>query len=197
MSAADKPDSAPRSLDVLSSLERMCAGESSHEAMAMLRAGVSAWLRCGAELPLERCLGLPTTPGQLRRARRDAWLRKAAECMRVNSDPYAVATALAREIDIFLSRGGWAQWRDLTEAPAGATPLRRAIWEASRLNRGQGFSAKQLHRILRGGETDFCEEMSHGSADHGIQATDVREPLIGDHHDGTTTIRLHTQELLE
>jgi hypothetical protein len=127
-----------------------------------VRQGFQAWFRSGGAISLERCLGLPTTPGQLRRARRDSWLRVASQCLFSDGSAYERATELAHELDVFLSRGGWAQWQALATPPPTASALRQALWQVATLNDGKSLSAKHVHRILRGVGTDLPEEMSEG-----------------------------------
>jgi hypothetical protein len=159
---------------------RIAVGGADRDALQWLQQAFSGWFQSDGSLPLERFLGLPNTSGRLRRARRDAWLRAAATCIHGRGDRYALATELAHELDVFISRGGWAQWRDLAEPPSSATPLRCALWQFAKLNKGESLSAMHVHRILRGGSTDFPSEMCEEPPDDEVLAPDGRAPSTGD-----------------
>ncbi|HWI03189.1 MAG TPA: hypothetical protein VNT52_05080, partial [Acidimicrobiales bacterium] len=83
-----------------------------------LRRGLRTWLLAGGTLPLPRCLGLPATPGQMRRALRDVHLARAAALLD-DGTTWQRAKALDRRARHFLAYR-WPAWFSLREPPADA-----------------------------------------------------------------------------
>lgn len=98
-------------------------------------------------VPLERCLHLPTTSTGWRKMSRDQWLCKAAMLL---DSPTAWATSqdLKMQWDRFVERGYWPQWRDDEQPPEIASNLNKALFYATKLNRGQSLTTKQISRIV-------------------------------------------------
>lgn len=104
--------------------------------------GFCAFGRVGGVVPMERLFGLPTTEDKLAIARRNVWLRAAAQ--EVDS-----AAQLARELDTFLTRGPWRLWKDLQSPPTATSRLRTALFHVARSNGGEGLSERTVGEITR------------------------------------------------
>lgn len=133
--------------DALEMVQRIAAGDMGPDVAHWLQHSVSTWLRSGGEVPLERCMHLPNTPKRLQLVRRDAWLIGAAELI-PGSSANQVAEELSDHLAAFLSHGPWRHWRDLQDAPPGASGLRTALFYVAKFNDGEGLSAKQVWRIV-------------------------------------------------
>lgn len=108
--------------------------------------GFSAFLASGGKLPLERCLRLPTNERALQRAQRDHWLRLAWQQVDPEASSWRRSELLANEIVRFQAIK-WARWSQLSEPPAGARPVDRALFEAFRSHERVPTTAMQLHNI--------------------------------------------------
>jgi len=133
--------------------------------MRWVSEGFRNWLKAGGTVPLERCLRLPSTPGQMARLRRNAWVAKAARVLAAapvtphgdqdspatNNELAHTQTAadLARELDRFVTRGGWSHWRHLPRPPADASKLRICLFHIVSSNNGKSLGSKQVERILK------------------------------------------------
>lgn len=133
--------------DPLEMLQRFVAGDTAPDVLRHFQAAFGGYLRAEGKVPLERCLHLPTTPVRLRLAQRDVWLLRAAELIE-ETTAYSTAQAVAKELDTFITCGPWRLWRDRHEPPAGAIPLRAALFFVARFNGGRGLSAKQVARVI-------------------------------------------------
>lgn len=98
-------------------------------------------------VPLERCLHLPTTSTAWRKMSRDQWLCKAAILLD-SSSAWGTAQDLKSQWDRFIQRGYWQQWRDDEHPPEIASNFNKALFYATRLNRSQGLTTKQISRIV-------------------------------------------------
>lgn len=127
--------------------DRIALNAMDEQTMAWVQAGFAKWTRCGGTLPLERCLGLPTTRNQVELRKRDYWLKKAALMLHKGS-PHATMNALADELEVFISRGPWRVWEALSAPPAGASELRSALFYAVKANNGKTIEARQLDRRI-------------------------------------------------
>lgn len=113
----------------------------------LLKNGMDAWLNASGALPLERCLGLPTTHTQMRILRRDHWLCKAA--FLIDADGSTTGSQkLETEWTRFITRGAWYQWREDAGPPSAATPLSEALFWATRYNRSKSLTARHIARIV-------------------------------------------------
>jgi len=113
---------------------------------ALLQKGFDIYLNAGGEIPLERCLGIPKTHTAWRKLRRDSWLRQAASL--IDADGTTTGSQkLEAEWNKFISRGAWNAWRDDPEPPADASLLSVALFWATRYNRSQSLTARQIARI--------------------------------------------------
>lgn len=132
---------------------RLVRKEPTDDDLQWLRDGFGAWLRASLDVPLERCLRLPRSLEGARVESRDRWLRAAAAELQGDT-VWSRAESLQSAWDAFLARGPWRVWRDEEDPPADAPRLYRALFLASRLNRGTSIGKKQLARILghRNGE---------------------------------------------
>ena len=127
---------------------RLVAGAIDPEVLAWLQGGGAAWGRADGAQPLERCLGLMSTPGQRRRRRRNALLQQVAAELPDDGTPVARRVHAAWEV--FLSRGPWRAWRDLDAPPAGAAELHAGLFWLSKLNDGDILSVWHIGDLLRG-----------------------------------------------
>lgn len=129
------------------------------EQIRWVQAGFMRWWKSGGTVPMERCFRLPSTPGQMARVRRNAWIVRASRVLAMT--PQAVpgdatnqpsdtrtARSLAHELDVFVQRGGWPQWRHLPRPPADASQLRRCLFFIAKNGDGKALSAKQIERIM-------------------------------------------------
>lgn len=103
---------------------------------------------------LLRYLGLPHTPGRIKRWLRDQWLaRAAAQIKAPGLAAWTGCIKLADEWDKFVSLGVWLNSKQGTEPPAEIlSELRRALWWASHYDvrtrlKGQPLSASGLFAI--------------------------------------------------
>ncbi len=127
---------------------RLATGAATQDDQQFVHRAAKAWLMSNGSIPFERCLRLPPTPEAFRRMQRDVWLCNAARQMEAQTD-WEACTQLLAEWDRFLSRGPWREWRDEPEPPLWASSLQRALFFASRFNRGNSLGDRQLHRITR------------------------------------------------
>ncbi|HZW11900.1 MAG TPA: hypothetical protein VFF81_01745 [Noviherbaspirillum sp.] len=133
--------------DRLRACLRFVEGNPTKEDIAWVSNAMSTYLTGCGQLPLERCLHLPSTHGGWLHFQRDLWLCKAAALISA-SGSWTGAQKLAQEWNTFLSRGPWQAWRDEDSPPDYATPLSEALFYASRFNRSRSLGAKQLRRIV-------------------------------------------------
>jgi hypothetical protein len=126
--------------------QRLANGCAGNDDIAWLSKGFSAFLGAGGSLSLERCLGLPRNDSALRRACRDYWLRRAWKALRDERSPWRRSEKLAVAVKDFQSRR-WPRWRVLSEPPANASELERALFEAFRFAERVPRTAMQLHNI--------------------------------------------------
>lgn len=134
------PSVAP--LDLVS---RFAAGDTSSEVMQHMRGGFSAWVRAGATVPLERCLKLPNTPKRARLLQRDHWLCEVVRLLN-EASAWAASVAVARELDVFLTRGPWRVWQDLDAPPTEASELRTALFHLAKANGGRSLTPRHVSR---------------------------------------------------
>lgn len=113
-----------------------------------LWAAARSWLASGGTVPIERCARLPATPGALRNATRDFWLRRAAELVEPGKPAFTQAHPVARELDSFLSRGMWRAWQEFPTPPANASQLSAALFRVAKFNGGESLSARHIARII-------------------------------------------------
>lgn len=123
----------------------VAAGEFSESVCDALRRGFAAFVDAGGDVPLERCLRLPTSTKRFREVQRDLYL---AEVVRFTEGKttWARCVAASAALDTFLSRGPWRAWCDLQDPPAGTSSLRVALFYTAKLNDGDGLSPKQIER---------------------------------------------------
>lgn len=127
---------------------RLADGGLTESDRTLLQKGVDAWLNAGGAIPLERCLGLPSTHARVRRFRRDHWLCRAASLIEADGVSTG-AQKLEAEWNKFLSRGPWSIWRDDAEPPPEASQLSRALFWATRYNRSESLKHRHIERIVR------------------------------------------------
>ena len=145
--APDGADQLATEDDPLQALAHFTDGALTERGAALLRKGIDAYLDAGGEIPLERCLGIPSTHAARRRLRRDSWLRKAATFIDASSR-WTGSQKLEAEWNKFISRGPWQAWRDGDYPPPEATPLSEALFYATVCNRSDSLTAKQIDRIV-------------------------------------------------
>ena len=130
----------------LSRAHRVATDNVEPEDLDWLCRGFSAFLASGGKLPLERCLRLPTNERALRRARRDHWLRRAWLQLEGVSSSWRRSERLAAEVHRF-HVAKWPRWSSLHQAPADASALEEALFEAFRSHERVPGTAMQLHNI--------------------------------------------------
>ncbi|NUZ06064.1 hypothetical protein [Piscinibacter koreensis] len=144
---AAPPDSAWSVLDEeLVRAQRVANDNIERADLDWLCRGFSAFLASGGKLPLERCLRLPTNERALRRARRDHWLRLAWQEIDATVSSWRRSEMLAVEVHRF-QIGKWLRWANFEQAPAGASALDSALFEAFRSHERVPSTAMQLHNI--------------------------------------------------
>jgi hypothetical protein len=133
-------------LESLDRAQRVARGRAEAGDIAWLIKGFSAFLAAGGALSLERCLGLPRNTTAVRRAHRDYWLREAWKSFGEEQSPWRRSEKLATAVRDFQSRR-WIRWRTLRAAPALATELEAALFQAFRSTESVPHTAMQLHNI--------------------------------------------------
>jgi hypothetical protein len=128
--------------------QRIANGQVESSDLAWLSKGFHAFLASGGALSLERCLRLPRNDGELRRAARDYWLRRAWRLLGADLSPWQRSEELAAALNTFES-GLWRQWRSLAETPVRATEIEAAMFNAFRAHNRIPTTAMQLHNIAR------------------------------------------------
>lgn len=126
-----------------------------------LRDGLTAWLKAGGELPLERCLQLERTPARLRLANRNVALRRAWRALGDADSQRRRAYLLAEELRRFCG-AVLPRWREAGGPPRDASALRLALWDAVEAapelaERGLGW--RQLLEVVQ----RFPMEAAHDS----------------------------------
>jgi hypothetical protein len=98
------------------------------------------------DIAFDRCLGLRGAATSWRISERNLAIARAVAVLPVRGKwlPYA---RLETEWAGFVTAGPWRLWRDDPQPPAAATDLQRALYWASRHNRGESLSAKHIQRI--------------------------------------------------
>lgn len=132
-------------VDPLELVSRFAAGDTSSEVLQHMQGGFSAWVRAGATVPLERCLKLPNTPKRARLLQRDHWLCEVVRLLDEGST-WAASVAVARELDVFLTRGPWRVWQDLSAPPDEASSLRAALFYLAKANGGRSITPRHVSR---------------------------------------------------
>lgn len=140
--AAEGPDRGAALLEMLAS------GNPTPDVLQTLWRASQDWLAAGGELPLERFLRLPSTPGATRKASRNLWIKRAAELIAPGANAFHQAARLEEDLGVFISRGQWSIWRKAKEPPQDASALRRALFHIARYNEGKGISARHISRII-------------------------------------------------
>jgi hypothetical protein len=130
----------------LKACARFIKGAQTAADIAWVRQALTAYLGSAGEVPLERCLHLPSTHTAWRKTNRDQWLCKAAFLIDAEGS-WSGSQKLEDEWKKFISRGPWGAWRDEENPPEHATALSEALFYATRLNRSQSLNAKQICRI--------------------------------------------------
>lgn len=138
----------PGELAAVARVVRLATGSETAADREFVARAARTWIDADGAIPWERCLHLPTTPDAFRCMRRDEWLCEAAK-LSGDASAWGGSAQLADDWANFLARGPWRDWRDDAEPPQWATPLARALFFASRLNRGKSLAARQVHRITR------------------------------------------------
>ncbi|MEY8688960.1 MAG: hypothetical protein AB9M53_03655 [Leptothrix sp. (in: b-proteobacteria)] len=111
----------------------------------LLRA-LRLWVLDGARSPLERWAGLPTTPGGVRRAARNAYLMRAASMF--HGTDWERAHQLHKALTTFRQRR-WEAWHAMDAPPTHADALDALLWHALRAGAGAApGTAQGLLRVL-------------------------------------------------
>jgi hypothetical protein len=130
-------------------LDRLQAALNDDATPAWLRQGLGVWLRAGGAVRLETALRLPRSRAELRRARRNAWLRLLAT--HFGGDPAAVHAFVWSE------SWRWRQWRERYGGPPDrATPQEVAAYYCWRF--GMPRSVRQVANVLRNSDAEKLPE---------------------------------------
>ena len=105
------------------------------------------WVSSGGKVSINRFLRLPTTGPALTRAGRDFWLRRAAEGL-PQATKYALAYALQKELENFMTRGPWSIWKHSNHPPPEASELRKALFHVVKFSHEKLIEQRQIYRIL-------------------------------------------------
>ncbi|PYE75877.1 hypothetical protein DFQ15_1182 [Xylophilus ampelinus] len=94
------------------------------------------------------------------RLQRDTWLSTVAAELRTDpalhdASTWLLARRTAEELDRFVSRGPWREWRT-AGLPDGSSRLREALYHVALANAGQDLSARQVLRILGQASSVLC-----------------------------------------
>lgn len=135
-------------LDAVARVVRLATGTATTSDHSFVHQAAKAWLASNGDIPFERCLKLPTTPDAFRLMQRNSWICEAAKNINV-SGVHSGPVHLSQQWAVFISRGPWRDWRDDAEPPSWAAPLSRALFFASRFNRGECLDKRQIARIAR------------------------------------------------
>jgi hypothetical protein len=147
MMPVDVPASGPGMLDPeLLRAQRVASRNPQPEDISWLCKGFAAFLASGGKLPLERCLRLPANERSLRRSCRDHWLREAWLRVDAAASSWRRSERLAVEVQRFQS-GKWARWSLLDEAPASASAVEAALFQAFKSHERVPGTAMQIHNI--------------------------------------------------
>ena len=140
-------------LDPLEALSRYRNKKPRDSDEAWLQSAIDTWLKAEGSLSLDRCFGV-TYAGWCR-FQRDEALRKAARL--IDADGCTTgAQRLKAEWDRFISRGAWSAWRDDGQPPPDASLLGQALFWATRYNRSDSLTVRQIERIVRHIFTEKC-----------------------------------------
>lgn len=145
MTAAPHPAPAARGAALI---EALASDTPTDATMSALWAAARAWLATGGVMPLERYAQLPTTPGALRNAARNLWIRRAAAIVAPGEPPFTQAQLLSDEITAFVNRGAWIDWQDGTAPPAVASELRKALFYVAKYSDGDILSVRHIARVI-------------------------------------------------
>ena len=80
--------------------------------------------------------------------RRNFWIVEAAAQLPASS-VFAQSNELEKELNNFLTRGPWKEWRDAGGPPDGASKLRTALFHIAHENDGMSLSHKTFYRALK------------------------------------------------
>lgn len=129
-------------------IEALASDTPTDATMRALWAAARAWLATGGVMPLERYAQLPTTPGALRNAARNLWIRRAADLVTPEEAPFTQAQHLSDALTSFIAHGAWDEWRASTTPPAVASELRKALFYVAKYNDGEILSVRHIARVI-------------------------------------------------
>lgn len=109
--------------------EQVRSGRISSEALDWLAEGFATFDRADGQLPMERCLRLPTQ-AQRQRQQRDYWVCEAARLIGGDSAK-STAARVGSDLDAFM-RGTWREWRALADPPYGTSELRCVLFRLAK-----------------------------------------------------------------
>lgn len=114
-------------------LSKAAAGDKLAEQMAIgiLLNANRAFFCNGFELSMERFCGIPQAKGKLLNQKRNFWLRRAHSYCQ-GATCWEKSKALSKEIETFKSVL-WPKWKNLGDVPAGASELRKSLFEAMKI----------------------------------------------------------------
>ena len=145
MTAAPHPAPAARGAALI---EALASDTPTDATMRALWAAARAWLATGGVMPLERHAQLPTTPGALRNAARNLWIRRAAALAAPGEAPFTQAQHLGDELVTFIVHGAWDEWRHAATPPEVASELRKALFYVAKYNAGDILSVRHIARVI-------------------------------------------------
>lgn len=145
MTAAPHPAPAARGAALI---EALASDTPTEATMRALWAAARAWLATGGVMPLERYAQLPTTPGALRNAARNLWIRRAADLAAPGEAPFTQAQHLSDALGSFIACGAWDEWRASPTPPTVASELRKALFYVAKYNDGEILSVRHIARVI-------------------------------------------------
>ncbi len=133
-------------VDPMDRVARVASGCLLSSDLKWLSDAFSSWVKADGDIPLERCLHLPTTQTAMRLMKRDRWICEAISLL-PEREVWPASTRLAAEWNEFIARGPWRFWRGESDPPADAAPLSRCLFYATSHNRSASVGEKQICRI--------------------------------------------------
>ena len=117
-------------------------------AMRSLWAAGCTWLAMGGAVSFERCAQLPTTPGAVRNAARNLWIRRAVKLVAPDEPTFPQAQRLGDELQSFIAHGPWQDWRNAPGPPESSSELRKALFHIAKNNNGESLSQRHIARVI-------------------------------------------------
>jgi len=130
----------------IAALQRFASGRPLPSDVAWMCKGVSGYVNCAGLVPLERCLQLPRTPNSRRIDLRNNWLREVARLLD-RDKKWAGCAEIEVRWTAFVTRGNWRLWRDQAAPPIEIDDIEKALFYATRHNKGRVLNHRQIVRV--------------------------------------------------